>query len=212
MNDTYYEIYNRISQIGKRYSAESRKLAPAEVTKIIRRQLVSHLFNIRTIKDNIVSPDMIVVSGIYDCYDDSQHLPCMQLSLNFHPGQDVYFSNLINWEQLAFDVAETAGHEMVHRKQHHEKRPGREYKSKEIDPIKKENQEYLGHEIEIEAYGFSIAFESWHKDIPYEVCPMFVTYLETFSNDNKVIIKLQKYISKYLKELELSLCKIKKNN
>jgi hypothetical protein len=204
MEDSYFELYDRISRVGQRYAHDSKIVSAAEITKIVRRQFVSDIFRIETARDTAVSPDMIIVTGFYDCYDDSQGLPCVTIALTYSPQQDAYFTNLINWEQLAFDVAEAVGHELVHREQHHARRRLRAYKSKSMIVGEKEDQEYLGHEAEVEAYGFSIAFESWHKKIPTEVCPMFVTYAATFDQDDKVLLKLQKYISKYLKQLEAS--------
>lgn len=209
--DSYFQIYDRISRVGQRYS-HSRKIMPAsEITKVIRRQFVSDLFRIETARDPAVSPDMVVVAGFYDCYDDSQGLPCVTIALTYSPSQDRYFTDLIDWEQLAFDVAEAVGHELVHREQHRARKKLSSYRSRSLDPNLHDDQEYLGHEAEIEAYGFSIAFESWHKEIPVEVCPMFVTYTATFGQDDKVLLKLQKYISKYLKQLEASSCVTTKN-
>ena len=205
MEDSYLELYDRISRVGQRYARDSKIMSAPEITKIVRRQFVSEIFRIETARDPVVSPDMIVVAGFYDCYDDSQDLPCVTIALTYSPQQEKYFTHLIDWEQLAFDVAEAVGHELVHREQHHAQKKLRAYKSHSTILVEKEDQEYLGHEAEIEAYGFSIAFESWHKKIPVEVCPMFVTYVATFfDHDDKVLLKLQKYISKYLKQLEAS--------
>lgn len=209
--DNYHDIYQKICRAGEKYKLESKSLSASDLTKIVRRQFMSGLFRVQTDRDVVVHPDMIVVGGFYDCFDDSQGLPCITISLTYNPEQETYFTNLIDWEQLAFDVAEAVGHEMVHREQHHQSRPGRKYTSRDPDPQRRDEQEYLGHDTEIEAYGFSIAFDSWHRGIPVEISPMYVTYSDVFSHDEKVLLKLQKYISKYLKHLEASSCKTKKS-
>ena len=208
---SYYDIYQRICAIGEKHSRKSKPLLASELTKLIRQQFMSNLFRAQTDRDTAVHPDMIVVGGFYDCYDDSQDLPCITISLTYNPDQEIYFTNLVDWEQLAFDIAEAVGHEMVHREQHHQSRTGRKYVSQDPDPRRRDEQEYLGHDTEIEAYGFSIAFESWHRAIPVEASPMFVIYSDVFDQDDKVLLKLQKYISKYLKHLEASSCKTKKS-
>lgn len=210
MIDDCREIYRRVKNAGEYYRTHVRTLAPSDVTRIIRRQFDSNIYVLVTSRSEIVSPDMIVVSGFYDCFDDAQDLPCIQLSLDYHPNQAFYITNLIDWERLAFDLAEASGHEMIHRQQHWNGMYGQTYQSLSQDLAIKQDQEYFGHANEIAAYGFSIALESMHRNISYEDCEMYGVYQRVFVDDQKIIVKLQHYIIKYLKQMEQQSCPKKK--
>jgi hypothetical protein len=140
---------------------------------------------------------MVIVAGLYDCYNDANHLPHTEITLCYHPEQELYFGHLLNWEQLTFDIAECIGHEHVHRQQYQKRKKSTQYVS-DID-----DQTYLGESAEIEAYGFSIAAEAVAFDRQYHECAMYQIYTKTFDIDHSVIVKLEKQIVKYLKELEL---------
>ena len=191
----FFEIRNRLLGLKERYS--NRIFKASDFTKLIRRQFPAADFSFRTDRDYAVDPDMIVVAGLYDCYNDSQFLPHTEITLCFHPEQETYFGNIIDWEQISFDIAECVGHELVHRQQYANKEPLSEYHSNDPDQV------YLGHEEEIDAYGFSIAAESITFNKPYSECAMYQAYQRTFDNDHSVVVKLEKQIIKYLKELEL---------
>lgn len=191
----FFAIRNRLLNLKERYA--DRSFTASEFTKLIRRQFPATDFSFCTQRDYAVDPDMIVVAGMYDCYDDSRHLPSIEITLCYHPEQDLYFGHLIDWEQFSFDVAECVGHELVHRQQYKTKQRLKPYLSENAD------QAYLGHEEEINAYGFSIAAESTVFKKPFTECAMYQAYLSTFDTDPSVILKLEKQIVKYLKEMEL---------
>lgn len=191
----FYTIRNRLLNLKERYA--NRSFTAGEFTKIIRRQFPAADFSFRTHKDYAVDPDMVVVAGIYDCYNDSEHLPYIEITLCYHPEQETYFGNLIDWDQLSFDIAECVGHELIHRKQYKTKQKLKEYPSDNAD------QAYLGHEEEIDAYGFSIAAESIIYNKPIYQCAMYQAYQNTFDKDRSVVLKLEQQIIKYLRELEL---------
>jgi hypothetical protein len=193
----FRQTHSRLLSLGKHYETKTRSVTASELTKIIRRQFPATDFSFKTHRDYAVDPDMIVVSGFYDCYNDSQGLPHTEITLSYHPEQDVYFLHLLNWDRISFDIAECVGHEMVHRHQYLTKQKGRRYISENAD------QAYLGDDDEIDAYGFSIAAESVVYKKPLAECAMYQVYLDTFDTDQSVIVKLEKHISKYLKQLEL---------
>lgn len=199
----FFEIHSRILDIGD--SLKGRRYTASEVTKIIRRQFPATDFLFRTHRDPAVSPDMIVVAGIYDCYNDSQDLPSIEISLCYHPNQKYFFTDLLDWETLAFDLAECICHELVHRQQHRSGQRFKSYESKlpDGDPLINE-QEYLGDGAELDAYGFSIAAESIVRGCIPQECVMYGIYQTTFDNDKSVIVKLEKEIQKYLNLLELN--------
>ena len=194
--------HDRLKKLGVRIAG--RKYTASEFTNLIRRQFPASDFIIRTFRDTTVDPDMIIVSGLYDCYDDSNHLPSITITLCYHPAQDAYFVDLINWEQFCFDVAECVGHEMVHRDQFKNgRKPAmKPYKSTHLNERVREDQQYLGAEDEIEAYGFSIAAEMHSFNKTMHDCVMYNVYRDTFEADMRIVLQLEKQIGQYHRTLE----------
>jgi hypothetical protein len=145
---------------------------------------------------------MVVVSGLYDCWNESQGLPYIEIDVCYHPDQEYFFVDLIDWPRLAFDLAECVCHEWIHQQQHHSGRRYRRYSSHHPDPETRSEQEYLGSEDEIDAYGFSIAADSVVNETHWQDCEMYQVYQRVFEHDPNIIVKLQKEIVKYLKRLE----------
>jgi hypothetical protein len=190
-----FQFRNRLLALEERY--KNRSFSASEFTKLIRRQFPAADFSFRTHRDYAVDPDMILVSGLYDCYNEAQGSPAIEITLSYHPEQDTYFGQLINWDSVSFDIAECIGHELVHQRQHKKKTKLAHYASDDSE------KEYLGDESEIDAYGFSIALESVIYDKNYTECSMYRVYQRIFDTDHSVIVKLEKQIIKYLKEMEL---------
>lgn len=199
----FFETHSRILDIGD--EIPTRRYTASEFTNLIRRQFPATDFIFSTHRDPAVSPDMIVVAGIYDVFNDSQDLPSIEISLCYHPEQKYFFTNLIDWESLAFDLAECICHELIHRQQYRSNQSFISYESKLASghPLVNE-QEYLGDGAEIDAYGFSIAAESIVRGCIPQECVMYGVYQTTFDNDKTVIARLEKEIKKYLNLLELN--------
>jgi hypothetical protein len=198
----FFETFTRLIAIGEHY--KNRQYSASEITRIIRRQFPATDFSFRTHRDTAVDPDMIVVAGLYDCFNDSQDLPSIEITLCYHPDQKIYFTDLIDWETLAFDLAECICHELIHRQQYRSKQKFKPYVSKVTDPHLKAEQEYLGGGDELDAYGFSIAAESIVRGCLIQECVMYGVYQTTFDNDTDVVIQLEKEIQKYINQLELN--------
>lgn len=198
----FFQIHKRLLKLGEYYKTSNRAVSACDMTKIIRRQFPAADFSFKTHRDSAVDPDMIVVAGFYDCYNDTQHLPHTEITLCYYPDQVLYFPKLLDWSRLSFDIAECIGHEAVHRRQFRRKEPLVPYRSRETDLLKKREQEYLGDEAEIDAYGFSIAAEIITFGCHYTECKMYQVYCEVFDKDHLVVLKLQNKISKYLIQLE----------
>jgi len=192
---------NQNCLLGLKEKYQSRSFTASEFTRLIRRQFPAADFSFRTRRDYAVDPDMVIVAGSYDYYYDQQGLPHTEITLCYHPEQELYLGSCLNWEQISFDIAECIGHELVHRKQHKTKSKLASYISQLSDPEKKVEQEYLGAEEELEAYGFSIAAESITFNKEYHSCTMYVIYANTFDNDHSVVVKLEQQIVKYLIQL-----------
>ena len=198
----FFEVRQRLLAIGEYYINNPRRVVASDFTNIIRRQFDSKDYVFCTRRDPVVDPDMVLVSGAYDSYNDQDDLPSIEITLNYNPEQIYYFTNVVDWERFSFDLSECVCHELVHQQQHRAQQRQRGYRSRHTDVLLKEEQEYLGSSEEIEAYGFSIAAESVTFDKPYTECTMYQVYQSTFFEDHSVVTKLEKHIRKYLKNME----------
>lgn len=198
----FFNNYNKILALGKRLNG--RSYSASDFTKQIRRQFPATDFVFKTVRDYAVDPDMMLVAGLYDCYNDAEMLPSIEVSICYHPEQDLFFADNTNWEQLAFDLAECIGHELVHREQYQRGIKNKPYVSLIEDSRKREDQEYLGDSGEIQSYGFSIAAESVVFKKPVDKCAMYIVYQDCFDNDPGIVLKLEKQIARYVKELEVN--------
>lgn len=192
----FSSTYQKLLTLGER--VKGRNYTASNFTRLIRRQFPATDFSFRTQRDYAVDPDSVIVAGYYDPWDDSEMLPCISVTLCYHPEQDLYFVDLLNWQQFSFDLAECIGHELVHQDQ---TRNGRKPKLK---PYISDNADraYLGSEDEIEAYGFSIAAECSVFGKTPDQTPMWQAYLTTFDNDAQVLLKLKQQVQQYLTRME----------
>lgn len=195
----FFDHHSRLLVLKEKH--QSRIFTAGDFTRLIRGQFPATDFSFCTRRDYAVDPDMIIVAGSYDSYYDRQRLPHTEITLCYHPEQKQYLGSRLNWEQISFDVAECIGHELVHRTQYKTKKPLAKYISHSSDIEKKYEQEYLGGDDEIEAYGFSIAVEAKTFDKEYRSCTMYTIYENVFDNDHLVIVKLEQQIVKYLIQL-----------
>lgn len=198
----FFEMYDSIIKVAEK-NPEGR-VTPSELTRKLRKQFPATEFVFRTVKDDAVSPDMIVVGGTYDPIEDAYGNPAIEVALCYCPDQQYYFYQLIDWEKLAFDIAECVCHEKIHQFQHRNQEVGNEYVSDIEDQDTRAEQEYLGNDIEIDAYGFSIAAESVMYGQHYTECSMYKVYKKTFVRDPRIIVQLEQNILKYLKYLEIN--------
>lgn len=189
-----------------------RHLKPSQWTRLIRQAIGDKNLVIRTLRSSGISPNDIVVSGAYDSEDDNDNEPCIEINIGYSPYQDTLCLNECDWNRFSFDIAECIGHEYVHRDQHQEKRANKHvYVAHHLseDP---EEQEYLGTNDEIEAYGYTIAAELavFHNGIlgAREEVFMYQQYVKTFAHDQSVVLQLNDNIIKYLSILEAVPCVI----
>ena len=199
---SFFVTYKKLLALGER--VRGRNYSAGDFTRLIRRQFPATDFLFKTYRDYAVDPDAVIVAGLYDAWDDKEFLPSITVTLCYHPLQNNYFVDLINWTQLSFDIAECIGHEIVHRDQQRNGRKPllKKYNSKSEIPALKQEQQYLGAEEEIEAYGFSIAAECLVFKKPMNECVMYYAYRETFDNDPNIVLKLEQQINNYLMRME----------
>jgi hypothetical protein len=198
----FIATYDKLLALGER--VKGRHYSASEFTRLIRRQFPATDFVFKTYRDYAVDPDTVIVAGLYDVWDDQQYLPSITVTLCYHPEQDCYFVDLLNWQQFSFDLAECIGHELVHRDQQKNGRKPllKPYKSKHTVPAVQQEQQYLGDESEIEAYGFSIAAECMIFKKTIQECAMHQAYVEMFDNDTAIVLKLEQQVERYLKRME----------
>ena len=186
-------FYHVLEAIGNAPLVLTKKeLTPVEITRFVRKQIKETSIKFRTRRSYIADADQILVGGTYDEDQD----PCIQIDLIYHPQVTEY--TLIDWHTLAADLAECIGHELVHQQQG--RRRYRSYASSNKE------QAYLGAGHEIEAYGFSVAADlvSRHggnyqaRDQVF----MYNVYKDTFSQDQSILLELDRHISKYLEQLK----------
>lgn len=200
----FFEIYNRVARVAEKYGGPDKKFTPSEFTTLIRRQFAGADFVFKTVKDPVVDPDMIVVAGSYDPMADSLGEPSIEIALCYCPGQKYYFIDLINWERLCFDIAECMCHEGIHQIQYRKQRNQREFTNKLEDIDVNHDPDYLSNDLEIDAYGFSIAAESVTFMQHFTQCSMYKVYERTFDGNHMIMSKLEQHILKYLKYLEMT--------
>ena len=200
----FFEIYDRVVALAEKYSGKAKKVTPSEFTNIIRRQFAGADFLFRTVKDPAVELDMIVIAGSYDPMSDSLGDPSIEICLCYNPDQKYYFTQLIDWEKLCFDFAECVCHEGIHQLQYRKHRSQKEFTNKleDLDPAY--DPDYLSNDLEIDAYGFSIAAESVVYGQHFTQCSMYKVYSDTFDNQPTIMAKLEEQILKYLKYLEIT--------
>lgn len=178
-------------------------IQPSELTQLIRKRIQNPLIRFRTLRSPAVYENQVLVSGIYDREEDQQGFACIEVCLNYHPGQRYLDIETLDWQRLIFDVAECVGHELIHRQQR--RRRTRIYISTLDSGPLKDEQEYLGGSDEIEAYGFSIAADlivNFNSVDDLAQTDMWKVYANTFEHDQSVLIELEQHVRKYYSKLK----------
>jgi len=197
----FFEIYKQLLSLESKVIAQ--KFTPGTFTSLIRKQFPKEDYTFRTEKSYAVDPNSVIVGGLYDKENDCNHLPHTEIILYYYPEQLSFKGSELNWKQISFDIAECVAHEQIHRQQVLEKKKLKQYTSKSNNKELCIEQNYLGHDEEIDAYGFSIAAESVTFNKPYNMCTMYHVYKHTFDTDRSVVVKLEQEIVKYLEQLKL---------
>ena len=184
-------------------------LTTSQITAVVRKVVGSNHIRVISQRSDVVDHNMICVGGFFDSEAEWDKECSIELVLYYHPLQQHMDPAHLDWERLAFEVAETLGHEQVHKDQSHRRRKRiRGYVSKGKSRAEKE---YLGNEDEIEAYGYSIAAEMLFRlnitdmdDFRMGEIAVWNEYQELFADDQSVLLKLRRNISKYLRRLEIN--------
>lgn len=202
------------------YNIVNQQLTPVELSSRIRRHL--RFFKVPV---NIVSSyhkdttnQTVWVGGLYYSGKDEIGQTAITVRLQYSPTDKYVKLNNQKFRRLCLAIADTILHEMIHMRQYRRRCfksiPG--YESIAESRKQNEEQTYLGHYDEIDAYSFNIAcmlgnkFKNNVKQIADYLNSdlsdkrlgknLYRTYLKTFDHNHNhtVIKKLKKKIMYYL--------------
>lgn len=202
-----FQLREQLLALESRYG--DSRLAPSEITELIRKSIKDSNVRVTTKRHNRVDEGTIVPSGAYDSEDDADGEPCIHLELMYNPDQQHLHIKQVGWDRVSFEICEVIGHEYVHRDQHRKRIRNISYSGTLAeDAHQRQEQQYYGESNEIEAYGYSIAAElACFHNSDASAAPQTHThqlYSRLFAHDQSVIMKLEQYISKYLNKLEVA--------
>lgn len=201
-----------------------KPVRPAKFTKIIRNCIrASGLpIKVKSVYEKSAPYNCVWVGGLYESYKDRRYYKPITLILNYKSNKELLNFTYPKFKDLSINIADTVLHEIIHARQYRRRNykeiPG--YQSVAESSKQRVEQEYLGHNDEIDAYAFNIAcelrdkFETNKKAIEYinrdlsdnrSADSLFRMYLKAFDFDHshKVIRKLKKKIVHYLPYVDL---------
>lgn len=203
----------------------NKKLKDKDITKMFRKHFKDNdiPIKIKTKFSNTVPKNQIWVGALFDGDADKKMKKPIILDFFYAPNQDFVTLNYDAFNCLSYEIADTILHELIHMRQYRRRKyknlPG--YTSYAESSKQKQQQEYLGHNDEIDAYAFNIAcilqdkyFDSKTKSRKYinedlknaeKNNTSYYMYLSTFdfNHNHKVIKKLKKRIVYYLPYAEI---------
>lgn len=200
----FYSIIGSVHILGQSLSEKEKKLTPVQISKHIREIFDENDFVVVTERSDDVPVDVIDVAVTYMDINTANGLPDFEIVLMYNTDQKYYFSNIIDWELVAYDLAEGVCREMLAKTY--------EMNNDDVFLAKKpsnESMRYIGSDVEIKCCAFSIAAESIGESCGYEETSMYQTYVDAFEPDSKVMLKLNYEIMchlmsfrDYMEELE----------
>jgi len=195
-------------------------LSPLTFTKKIRKQIrdaglpikVTSSFNDKT------EENAIHIGGLYESYKDKKNTRFITIILQYNPNDKKVYYSYTKFDRLCTAIADTILHEIIHTRQYRRRNYKAiiGYESFADSGKQRLNQEYYGHNDEIDAYGFNIAcvlrdqFKGNHKEVLNYLNQdlqdrrakknAYTDYLTEFNYDHNhyVIKKLKKKIAYYL--------------
>jgi hypothetical protein len=216
-------ITSLLKKIGK--DIINTPLTPLEFTKKIRKQIRNAGIPIKvttSFRDK-ADENSVWVAGVYESYKDKKNIRFITLTLEYNINDSKIYYSYLKFNYLCTSIADTLLHEIVHTRQYRRRnyKTILGYESFADSGKQRVDQEYFGHDDEIDAYGFNIAcaltdrFSSNHKEILKYLNQdlqdkrlkknSYTDYLKAFDYDHNhpVIKKLKKKIIYYLPYAEL---------
>lgn len=198
----FFQTFERIKSIATRHSGKI--YSSKGFTHLLRCQLRDPKLRFYTKHDSAVEKGNFWIGGEYRPHDDELGEPCIHVVLTYPTNNHKTYINKIDWDTIAFHLADVLTHEYIHR-YYIRKRQfkfGRGYKCASLKNYNETMQDYLGCEDEIIAHAFNVASESVVYDREIEKTKVYRLYRKHFRQDQKVVLQLKKQAVKYIKELE----------
>jgi hypothetical protein len=191
-----------------------------EFQEVTSQQLINHIRKEIPFTECSINPVYTIsleelqydITGCYYASYDLAGLPCIELEImlpKIRTSYEIsdYDLNRSVWNSIMFDLISVLGHEFVHMHQSRKRNfnPGKEYKSKIMDPKIKENQEYLGIPDEIDAYSFSAAAHMAYflpKVVSFQDTNVYNYYTSYFKKSDPVVKQLEKKSKQYYNKLK----------
>ena len=216
-------VASLIKKIGK--EVINTPISPLEFTKKIRKQIRTAGIPVKvttSFKDE-TDENSVWVAGLYESCKDKKNIRFITLTLQYNNKDKKIYYPYTKFNKLCTNIADTLLHEIVHTRQYRRRNYKTivGYESFAGSGQQRANQEYFGHNDEIDAYGFNIAcsltdqFDNNRKLILNFLNQdlsdnrlkksSYKDYLDAFDHNHNhaVIKKLKKKIIHYLPYAEL---------
>ena len=189
------------------------KFSVPQLTKELRDFVGTDDIKLFTKRDANVDKNQIVISGLYDPFEDQANFSSISIFVNYSKQKNIVIQNL-DWLGICISLIECVGHESIHQEQYRARdfdRGPNIFVSAKEDTKLRNDQEYLGDPDEIEAYGFSIAAEVFLKDNPERISGkhvvktvLYKAYCEAFGPNHIVTRHLLENVLKYYNRLTIT--------
>ena len=197
-----------------------KSFTPSALTKRIRDQFNFFVVPIKvtTVKHYDTEKNAVWVGGLYDSIADKKKQKFITIRLQYNPDIKKITITRNLFARIVKGIADTILHEIIHMRQYRRRKfkdiPG--YTSTAALSKQRKEQDYLGHNDEIDAYAFNIAcylsdkFDNNNEQIVYYLNSSlkdkrikkdaYKMYLNAFDHNHShtVIKKLKKKIIYYL--------------
>lgn len=200
----FFLALERIKSIPLRHKGKT--FTPEQLTHLIRMQFCDSRLRFTTERSNNVAMKNFWINGEYRPYEDSQDEPCVFITLTFSTLEDASSVHKWDWENLSFHIADVVTHEYLHQYYCRLRgyRHGRGYRTTTNRNYNETMQDYLGCEDEILAHAFNVASEMVVYKKKMTSTAVWKIYRKYFRQDRKVMLQLQKQVTKYINRLERS--------
>ncbi len=187
---------------------------PAKITKLFRELVNNDDIVFKTSRNPLIELGDVVVTGEYDCLDDMENYSSITIYVGFNPKETLLHvgaPGAFNLKKLAINVVECLGHEQVkqtrHRSRNFDVNPVIFISGAQQDDDWQE-QQFIGQEDEVEAFGYSIACEMFLKYRANVLTSqhlfktlMYRVYSTQFGENHPIVNQLVSYTLSYYSKL-----------
>jgi hypothetical protein len=197
----FFKAFERLKSIAVRHSG--KKYTHKGLTHLIRMQFRDSKLVFTTERDSRVEQGNFWIKGEYRPHEDSQDEPCIYITLTYPKKEQITHIDRTDWELMGFHIADVVTHEYLHQYYCRRRgyKHGRGYRSKTNLRYSESMQDYLGCEDEILAHAFNVASEMIVYNRAMNRTATYKLYQKYFKHDLVIMQKLNKYTTKYLRQL-----------